>query len=100
MKYSKIIICKGDNVVILAGTDNTIQALRKTENQNMTLEVKFDLKSKTMQLQEEGNNTKRLTFGKKSVWKKELIFLLHIKEKNNSITSLLLKYFLLYLISK
>ena len=67
MKYSKIIICKGDNVVILAGTDNTIQALRKTENQNMTLEVKFDLKSKTMQLQEEGNNTKRLTFGKKSV---------------------------------
>ncbi|MBR1748281.1 MAG: hypothetical protein IJ743_00630 [Bacilli bacterium] len=67
MKYSKIIIRKGDTVVILVGTDNTIQALRKTENQKMTLEINFDLKSKTMDLQEKGNNTNRLTFGKKSV---------------------------------
>lgn len=67
MKYSKIIIRKGDMVVMIVGTDNTIQALRKTENQKMTLEINFDLKSKTMDLQEKGNNTNRLTFGKKSV---------------------------------
>lgn len=64
MKYAKIVIYQDDIVLILVGTDHSIEAKRTTNNENMTFEHKFEPTKEPMDIKEPETNTKSLKMGK------------------------------------
>lgn len=63
-KFFGITINQGNTTVILAGTNTTLEARRKTPEQDNTLNVIFNAKEETMEIEENMNNKVHLNNAK------------------------------------